>query len=86
MLFYHYSGPDVHVVEVPEFVPYFDLEGFPGVEELKREKDANSEPISIPRGILFGNRIVTTAFVSNLAKVSSKTLVPRLSPSKGGRS
>lgn len=56
--------PDVPV-EVQEFVPYFDLEDFPGVEELKREKDINSEPIGIPHGILFGDRIVTRAYVSN---------------------
>ena len=72
MLLY-YSGPDVPVVELPEIIPYFDLEGFLGVEELKREKDANSEPISIPHGILFGGRIVTTAYVSDFAKISCKT-------------
>ena len=59
-------GPDVPVVELPEVVPYFDLESFPGVAELRREKDANSEPISIPLGLLFGDRIVTTAYVSTL--------------------
>ena len=71
MLLY-YSGPDVPVVELPEIIPYFDLEGFPGVTELKREKDANSEPISIPHGILFGGRIVTTAYVSGLLKFLAK--------------
>ena len=60
------SGPDVPVVELPELVPYFDLEGFPGVAELRRVKDANSEPINIPLGLLFGDRIVTTAYVSTL--------------------
>lgn len=45
-------------------VPYYDLDGLPGVKELKREKDANSEPINIPQGILFGDRIVTRAYVS----------------------
>jgi len=64
----YYSGPDVPVVELPEFVPYFDLESFPGVKELKREKDANSEPITIPFGILFGDRIVKTAYVSTFCK------------------
>ena len=58
-----YSGPDVPVVELPEVVPYFDLEGFAGVTELRRVKDANSEPIIIPLGLLFGDRIVTTAYV-----------------------
>ena len=56
-----FSGP---VVELPEVVPYFDLESFPGVVELRRVKDANSEPISIPLGLLIGDRIVTTAYVS----------------------
>ena len=59
-----YLGPDIPVVELPAVVPYFDLEGFPGVEELRREKDANSEPINIPLGLLFGDRIVAIAFVS----------------------
>ena len=44
-------------------VSYFDLEGFPGVAELRRVKDANSEPISIPLGLLFGDQILTTAYV-----------------------
>ena len=65
-----YLGPDIPVVELPAVVPYFDLEGFPGVEELRREKDANSEPISIPLGLLFGDRIVTTAYVSSLVHCS----------------
>ena len=47
-------------------VSYFDLEGFPGVAELRRVKDANSEPISIPLGLLFGDRIVATAYVCAL--------------------
>ena len=53
------------MIELPEVVPYFDLESFPGVEELRREKDTNSEPINIPLGLLFGDRIVTTAYVSS---------------------
>ena len=65
-----YSGPQVPVVELPEVVTYFDLEDFPGVEALRREKDANSEPISIPLGLLFGDRIVTTAYVSTLVHCS----------------
>ena len=47
-------------------VPYFDLESIPGVAELKREKDANSEPINIPFGLLFGDHVVTTAYVCYL--------------------
>ena len=53
------------MVELPEVVPYFGLENFPGVAELRREKDANSDPINIPLGLLFGDRIVTTAYVSS---------------------
>ena len=64
------SGRQVPVVELPEVVPYFDLEDFPGVEELRREKDANSEPINIPLGLLFGDRIVAIAFVSTLVHCS----------------
>ena len=65
-----YLGPDIPVVELPEVVPYFDMEDFPGVEELRREKDANSEPINIPLGLLFGDRIVAIAFVSTLVHCS----------------
>ena len=61
-----YSGPDVPIVVLPEVVRYFDLESFPGVAELRREKDANSQPINIPLGLLFGDRIVATAYVSTL--------------------
>ncbi len=32
--------------------------------ELKREADAHSDPIFIPRGLLFGKRRVTSAYVS----------------------
>ena len=76
-----HSGPDVPVVELPGFVPYLDLESFPGVMELKRKKDANSEPITIPVGILFGDRIVKTAYVSTLCK-HAHTVIERglLSP------
>ena len=63
-----YSGPDVPVVQLQEVVPYFDLENFPRMTELRREKDANSEAISIPLGLLFGDRIVTTAYVSTLVQ------------------
>lgn len=52
-------------VEFPEAVPYYDLTTFPGVKELNREKDANSEPINIPNGMLFGDRLVTQAYVRN---------------------
>ena len=46
-------------------IPYFDLEKFDGVEEIEREQDANSEPIFIPNGIVVGDRIVSSVFVSN---------------------
>ena len=65
MFLCYFSDPDVPEVELPEVVSYFDLESFPGVTELKREKDANSEPISIPLGLLFGDRVVTAAYVSS---------------------
>ena len=41
------------------------------MEELRREKDANSAAISIPLGLLFGDRIVTTAYVSTLVHFMS---------------
>ena len=63
-----YLGPEIPVVELPELVPYFYLEDFPGVAELKREKDANSAPLGIPFGLLFGDRVVTTAYVRILVQ------------------
>ncbi len=55
--------PDIPDVELPEMVPYYDLSDLPGTKELSREKDANSDPINIPRGMLFGDRIMTQAYV-----------------------
>ncbi len=45
-------------------IPFVDLQNFPGVMELKRETDAHSDPIFIPRGLLFGNKRVASAYVS----------------------
>ncbi len=47
-----------------EFVPFMDITEFPGVAELGRtEVDGASEAIIIPNGLLFGESLVTTAFV-----------------------
>ena len=47
----------------PVGVPFVDLKTFPGYLELKRENDAHSDPIIIPRGLLFGRTRVTSAYV-----------------------
>lgn len=47
----------------PPGVPFVDLKTFPGYLELKRENDAHSDPIIIPRGLLFGRTRVTSAYV-----------------------
>ena len=41
-----------------------DLKSFPGVMELERVVDAYSDPINIPGGLIFGHKIVNTAYVS----------------------
>ena len=45
-------------------VPFVNLKTFPGALELKQENDAHSDPIIIPRGLLFGRTRVTSAYVS----------------------
>ena len=46
-------------------IPFFDLTGIPEMSELKREQEANSEPINIPNfGVPFGNKVVSQAYVS----------------------
>lgn len=48
-----------------DFLPFLDLTKVPGVIELeKTEVDATSEPIVIPDGLIYGNKIATLAFVS----------------------
>lgn len=42
----------------------FDITHFPGVLELERVEDATSDAIYIPNGFIFGDEVVTTAFVS----------------------
>ena len=43
---------------------YFDLSGFANLKELPREQEAASPPIYIPNGLLFGNQIATSVYVS----------------------
>ena len=39
--------------------------GFPGVMELDTTQvDVTSDPINIPNGLIFGDRLVTSAYVS----------------------
>ena len=47
------------------FLPLLDLTTFPGVMELENNQaDATSEAITIPDGLIFGNKIATLAYVS----------------------
>ena len=46
-------------------LPFFDLTVFPGVMELDTTQvDVTSDPINIPDGLIFGDRIVTSVYVS----------------------
>lgn len=48
-----------------DFLPFLDLTTFPGVSELDNtQPDATSDAIIIPRGLVFGDNIVTLAYVS----------------------
>ena len=38
-------------MEESDALPYFNLDGVPGVEELPREQEANSRPIDIILGV-----------------------------------
>ena len=56
-------------------IPFFDLTGIPGMTELEREQEANSEPINITNfGFLFGEKVVTQAYVSICHMVTSCTI------------
>lgn len=60
------------LVEESEFVgvdietlPFVDLTTIPGVKTLDKSlTDASSDPIYIPNGLIFGEKIVTSAYVS----------------------
>ena len=54
-------GPEIEIRI--DSVPFFSLEAFFGVNELKRVEDTSSDPIFIPGGIIMGNRIVSTVYV-----------------------
>ncbi len=52
------------IIEERDSLPLFDITDFPGVLELERVEDATSDAIYIPNGFVFGDEVVTTAFVS----------------------
>lgn len=47
-----------------EAIPFVDLKNFPGVMELDKVIDAHSDPLTIPRGLLFGREKLTSVYVS----------------------
>ncbi len=62
---YYYAG-DGGMIGPIEIISLeiFDISEFPGVQELDRsEADSSSPPINIPDGVIFGNQLVTSAFV-----------------------
>ena len=54
-------GPEIEVTV--DSVPFFDLETFPGVKELDKVQDSNSNPIFVPGGMIMGSRKVSTIYV-----------------------
>lgn len=58
------GGGPVVIEEIP-FLTLFDLTAFPNSQQLDRSvPDSSSERIPIPDGLLFGEKISTSAFVS----------------------
>ena len=54
-------------IPVPEFLPFFNLTNLPSVKELSKDTiDSSSDPINIPDGLIFGDRVVTSAYVSKI--------------------
>ena len=49
-----------------ESLPFFDLSGIPGVRELPRTQDSNSEVILVPDGLRFGDTSISQVYVSDL--------------------
>ena len=47
-----------------EFLPFYDLQGISGVQELPKTQDAHSSPIFVPGGMVFGSDEITRVFVS----------------------
>ena len=46
------------------FLPFYNLTGIPGLQELPRMQDSNSPPIFVPGGLIYGAEEVTQVFVS----------------------
>ena len=60
-------------------IPFVDSINFTGMMELRRENDVHSDPITIPRGFLFGRKRVTSAYVSALIWLFVCHCLPHLS-------
>lgn len=55
---------DIEDIMVGETLPFFDLADIPGVKELSRQQDSNSEAIEVPDiGVFFGDELVKKAYV-----------------------
>ncbi len=65
MLLHNYAESDVDLELDFEFLPFFDLDPLPDVRQLLHTLDAISEPIIVPDGFIFGDKLVTRAFVSS---------------------
>ena len=57
------GGTDIDVEEGVS-LPFFDITNFPGVSELEKVIDSTSEAIKIPNGLIFGNEVVSSVYVS----------------------
>ncbi len=61
----NFAESDVDLELDFEFLPFFDLDPLPDVRQLPHTLDAISEQIIVPDGFIFGDKLVTRAFVSS---------------------
>lgn len=61
----HIIGDGEEIVIDFESLDFVNLMTFPGAKELDNTRpDATSDPIYIPDGLIFGDELVTSAYVS----------------------
>lgn len=74
MFILHAINTSTYLITAPEIVfpdgklRFYDLHNIPGLQELPREQDASSPPITIPDTLIFGRDIMDTVYVSNYIK------------------
>ena len=73
LLCIHVDGGGIGIDDL-ETLDFIDVTNFEDVQELRREEDAFSDPIYIPNGMLYGERTVTSAYVSDTKTIARKSM------------